>query len=151
VFVCTGNTCRSPMAEALFKKRMAERLGCPVEELPRRGFIVLSAGLAAMMGGGAAPEAIETVRELGADLSQHVSRPLSAKLAAQADYLVGMTRGHLLALAEAGAAPGACLRLLSAAGEDIADPVGADLPVYRECAQQIVRHLEGLLAELAPS
>src|SRR5207253_2534389 len=51
VFVCTGNTCRSPLAEALCKKLLAERLGCAPQELPGRGFIVHSAGLAAMMGG----------------------------------------------------------------------------------------------------
>ena len=47
VFVCTGNTCRSPMAEVLCKKRLSERLGVPVGELEQRGFLVLSAGLAA--------------------------------------------------------------------------------------------------------
>src|SRR5438045_4197974 len=41
VFVCTGNTCRSPLAEALCKKMLADRLGCPVAELPARGFLVL--------------------------------------------------------------------------------------------------------------
>jgi protein-tyrosine phosphatase len=105
VFVCTGNTCRSPLAEALFKKKLADRLGCPVDDLPRRGFLVISAGLAAMMGGAAAEEAVETARDYGADLGGHVSRPLTPELAAQADYLVAMTRGHLLALA--GGFPGA--------------------------------------------
>ena len=57
VFVCTGNTCRSPLAEGLCKKLLAERLGCPAEELPQRGFLVISAGIAAMMGGEAAAEA----------------------------------------------------------------------------------------------
>ena len=151
IFVCTGNTCRSPLAEALCKKLLAERLGCAVEELPRRGFIVLSAGLAAMMGGSAAKEAVDVARELGADLSQHVSRPLTAQLVAQADYVVTMTSGHLTALADQVSGPGVSLRLLSAAGDDIADPIGWDQPVYRECAQQILRHLEGLLAELQPS
>src|SRR5260370_30563389 len=59
VFVCTGNTCRSPMAEGLCKKLLAERLGCALEELPERGFVVLSAGLAALMGGQAAPQALD--------------------------------------------------------------------------------------------
>src|SRR5262249_12277462 len=53
VFVCTGNTCRSPLAEGLCKEMLARRLGCAVDDLPRRGFLVLSAGLAAMMGGSA--------------------------------------------------------------------------------------------------
>src|SRR5207245_9226247 len=54
VFVCTGNTCRSPLAEALCKKRLAERLGCAPPDLPRHGFAVQSAGLAAMIGDRAA-------------------------------------------------------------------------------------------------
>ncbi len=151
VFVCTGNTCRSPLAEALCKKLLADRLGCPVEELPRRGFLVLSAGTAAMMGGGAAAEAIEVARELGADLTGHVSRPLTANLVAQADYLVAMTHGHLLALAGQYGPLGPRARLLCPEGQDVPDPIGCDQQVYQECAQQILRHLEGLVAELQQS
>ena len=99
VFVCTGNTCRSPLAEALCKARLAERLGCTAADLPERGFHVLSAGLSAASGGPAADEAVEAARSYGADLTPHRSRPLSPELAAQADYLVAMTRGHLVALA----------------------------------------------------
>ena len=71
IFVCTGNTCRSPLAEVLCKKLLADRLVCTPEELPRGGFCVLSAGLAAMIGCRAAPEAVEVARTLGADLSSH--------------------------------------------------------------------------------
>jgi protein-tyrosine-phosphatase/tRNA A37 threonylcarbamoyladenosine synthetase subunit TsaC/SUA5/YrdC len=151
IFICTGNTCRSPMAEALCKKLLADRLACTVEELPQRGFVVLSAGLAAMMGGGPAAEAVEAARELGADLGGHVSRPLTAKLAAQADWLVAMTRGHLQALTQHASGHGARLRLLAADGVDVADPIGAEQQVYRDCARQILGHLEGLLPELHPS
>lgn len=151
VFVCTGNTCRSPLAEALCKKLLAERIGCPIEDLPRRGFVVHSAGLAAMMGGTAAAEAVEAARDLGADLSGHVSRPLSARVVAEADYLVAMTRSHLLGLAQQFPRLGPEPRLLSGTGDDLADPVGGDRQVYRDCAQQILRDLEGLLAELHPS
>ncbi len=149
VFVCTGNTCRSPLAEALCKKLLAERLGCPVEELPARGFIVLSAGLAAMMGGPAAGEAVATARELGADLSQHASRPLTADLVAQADHVITMTRSHQLAVSRHFGHVGPRPRLLCPEGHDIADPVGCDQPVYRECAQQILGYLERLLPELS--
>src|SRR5262249_55498338 len=92
VFVCTGNTCRSPLAEALFRRRLAERRGWAADELPARGFYVLSAGRAAGAGGPAAAEAVEVARAYGADLAAHQSRPLTADLAAQADYLVAMTR-----------------------------------------------------------
>jgi protein-tyrosine phosphatase len=146
VFVCTGNTCRSPLAEGLFKKKLADRLGCPVDELPRRGFLVISAGLAAMMGGAAAEEAVETARDYGADLSGHVSRPLTPELAAQADYLVAMTRGHLMALA--GGFAGVRPRLLSPAGEDVSDPIGCERHVYRDCAGQIWGCLDHLADEI---
>jgi len=66
LFVCTGNTCRSPLAEALCKKRLAKQLRCDVVDLPDHGFVVLSAGLAAMIGSPAAPEAVETARRFGA-------------------------------------------------------------------------------------
>jgi len=148
VFVCSGNTCRSPMAEALCKKLLAEELGCAPEDLPGRGIIVLSAGLAAMMGEGAAAEAIQAAHELGADLGTHSSRPLTANLLAQADDLIAMTRGHLLALAAHFPRVGPRPRLLSPEGEDLPDPIGCDQAVYRECARHIERYLRAILPEI---
>jgi protein-tyrosine-phosphatase/tRNA A37 threonylcarbamoyladenosine synthetase subunit TsaC/SUA5/YrdC len=148
VFVCTGNTCRSPLAEALCKKRLADRLGCTVDELPARGFSVLSAGLAAMMGGAAADEAIAVAETYGADLTRHRSRPLSVELAAQADHLIGMTHGHVMMMNEYYPQLGAEPRLLRADGKDIADPVGCSRDVYEECARQIWQSLDSLLADL---
>jgi protein-tyrosine phosphatase len=148
VFVCTGNTCRSPLAEALCKKMLAERLGCPVEELPRRGFRVLSAGLSAMRGDAAAVEAAAIARELGADLEGHRSQRLTADMLAVADHLIAMTRGHLRALLPYCTSETAAPRLLSAAGADVADPIGGDETVYRDCARQIAECLEALLPEL---
>ncbi len=148
VFICTGNTCRSPLAEALCKKRLADYLGCAIEELPARGFYVLSAGVSATMGGPAALEAETVARTYGADLSAHRSQPLTPELAARADYLVAMTRGHLHALADHVAHLGVPPRLLDPAG-DIADPIGCDQPVYEACGQQIWNCLESLVAEIA--
>ena len=150
VFVCTGNTCRSPLAEALCKRQLADRLGCPEAELPARGFFVLSAGMSAMMGAPAAAEAVAVARDYGADLSAHQSQPLTADLAAQADYLVAMTGGHLLALADQFPRPGVRPRLLSPAGDDVADPIGHPRAVYEACGRQIWAHLEALVAEIRP-
>jgi protein-tyrosine-phosphatase/tRNA A37 threonylcarbamoyladenosine synthetase subunit TsaC/SUA5/YrdC len=150
VFVCTGNTCRSPLAEALCKKLLADRLGSTVEELPSRGYYVVSAGLSALPGGAAAAEAEQVARSYGADLSAHRSQPLTADLAARADYLLGMTQSHLRALMDYFGHLGLSPRLLDPAG-DIADPIGGDQPVYDACAQQIRQHLETLVAEILPA
>ncbi len=159
VFVCTGNTCRSPLAEALCKKMLAGQLGCTIEELPLRGFIVRSAGTAALSGNGAAPEAVQAARELGADLNGHRSQPVTPELIAQADYLVAMTQNQARALTEwylgapvadapTPAYPELPVRVLCPEGGDIADPIGCDYPVYQECARQILGYLERLVPEL---
>lgn len=145
VFVCTGNTCRSPLAEALCKKRLADELQCKVEELPARGFRVLSAGVSAYPGGPAAPEAVEVARAYGADLAAHQSRPLTPELAASADHLVAMTNGHLQTLTELFPGLGDRPRLLSPKGADLADPIGLGPEVYEECGRQIWDHLGPLL------
>jgi tRNA threonylcarbamoyl adenosine modification protein (Sua5/YciO/YrdC/YwlC family) len=150
VFICTGNTCRSPMAQALCEKMLAERLDCTPAELPAHGFCVQSAGLVAMIGDEAAPEALTVGREFGIDLTRHESRPLTARLALQADYLIGMTQSHLLAVATRFPEASARVRLLSAEGGDLPDPIGCEEEVYRECAQRIVRDLERLVPELKP-
>lgn len=151
LFLCTGNTCRSPLAEALCKKLLAERLGCTPAELPQRGFFVQSAGLAAMMGEEAAEEAIVTAQELGADLSGHGSQPVTADLLNQADFIFVMTQSHLRLIAEFYSHLEIRPRLLSTEGEDIPDPIGRGPQVYRDCAREILRHLEKLLPEVQKS
>jgi protein-tyrosine phosphatase len=151
VFVCTGNTCRSPLAEVLCKQRLAERLGCDPTDLPARGFLVHSAGLAAMLGERAPPAAQAVAQELGVDLSGHVSRPLFPDIAEQADFLIAMTHGHVAILLRRYPALGCPPRLLSPAGHDIPDPIGGSAEVYRDCAREILLHLDALVPELVQS
>ena len=148
LFVCTGNTCRSPMAEGLCKKLLAERLNCPTDELPKRGFLVLSAGLSAMIGAGAAAEALESARKLGADLSAHKSRRLSARLLAQADEVIVMTRAHETAIVGMFPGLGPKPRLLSPEDKDLPDPIGESQEVYDNCIALIQSSLGAWLPEL---
>jgi protein-tyrosine phosphatase len=150
LFLCTGNTCRSPLAEGLCKKLLAERLNCGIDELAQRGFVVLSAGVSAMMGCSAAPEAVETARARGVMLEEHISQPLSRSLLAQADYVFGMTRGHLNVAANRFPRVGPPMQLLAPDGEDIPDPVGGSREDYESCADQIEKCLARQLPLLQP-
>jgi protein-tyrosine-phosphatase len=148
VFVCTGNTCRSPMAEALFKRRLADRLGCPVDGLPDRGFDVSSTGIAAGPGDAATRESAEALREYGVDLSAHRSRYAGPDVIARADDVIVMTRSHLATVATRYPVVGGALRLLCGTDGDLDDPIGGGADVYRACATTIRQHVDRLLTEL---
>ncbi len=149
LFICTGNTCRSPMAEVLCAKLLAEKLGCGVAELAQHGFCVQSAGLAAMTGQQASPEAVTVVAQAGAELSPHRSRMATMQMLACADHIFTMTAGHRQALLQVPGIPPP--RLLSCQDEDVVDPIGGELADYQACAQQIQACLHQRLPELLAS
>ena len=137
LLVCTGNTCRSPMAELIMKQKLAEKLGCKIEELEDCGVVAASAGIAAIPGGRPAPEAVQCMAKRELDLSHHESQPLTERLVRFADAILTMTRGHRDAIL--GQWPDAVdrTRVLSANSRDIADPIGGTVERYMMCAEQI--------------
>ena len=137
VIVCTGNTCRSPMAEAILRKLIAEKFGCTLEETEQRGVIVSSAGVSATPGGVAAPEAVDVMRTHGLDISRHESQPLSEKLVRHADLILALTNAHRQAIIRRWPEAAARTVVMRMDHTDIDDPIGAPAEVYTQCAQQI--------------
>ncbi len=147
LFVCTGNTCRSPMAEGLCRQMLAKRFGCSIEELPQRGIQIQSAGTLGYAGGRASPEAIEVCRRMGIDITQHHARGLSPELIHPADYIFVMAAQHLEAIRAMSPADAGKAVMLDPEG-DIADPMGGTVSDYEAAAATINKALEQRLTEV---
>jgi L-threonylcarbamoyladenylate synthase len=136
LFVCTGNTCRSPMGEGLAIKALAEKLNCNPNQLAEHGFCVESAGAFAFPGGRASPQSIQALEKLGADISQHSSQKLTSELINCSDVIFCCTGQHLSEARYLAPSAAAKMRLLDLEG-DIPDPIGADISVYLDIAKRI--------------
>ena len=125
LFVCTGNTCRSPMAQVMAAQLFGE------------GFEIISAGVMAMSGVTASAHAIAVMNERQLDLMKHQSQPVTDDLLASVDLILTMTTGHKGALSQN--AGNKAYTLGEYAGNKIAvsDPFGGDIEVYRTCADEI--------------
>jgi len=146
LFVCSGNTCRSPMAEAITRHLLSDQLKVSEADLEKKGINVISAGSFALPGSRATPQAVEAVRGLGADLSRHRSRPLTVELIHQADVIFTMSRAH--ASAVTALVPAAVEKVSTLApGRDIEDPIGGDEALYQELAGELQQLIENRLHE----
>jgi protein-tyrosine phosphatase len=148
LFVCTGNTCRSPMAAALFRRLLADRLKVKEGDLAGRGYRVISAGTAAGYGGAATEEAEQAVKKYGADLSDHSSQPVSVTMLEEADRVFVMTQRHKRVLTEWVPEHADKIDLLDPDGREVDDPIGASAEVYRECARQLYEALGRRIKEI---
>ena len=142
LFVCTGNTCRSPMAEGIARHLIGQGLLGPPE-----GWAVGSAGTNATDGLPATPEAIEALRAMHIDIRNHRSRALTRAILDWGSIIYGMTSGHLNALNALAPASKDRLYLIDPTGE-INDPFGSDQATYDETAQRLLRIIRERLEEL---
>jgi protein-tyrosine-phosphatase len=144
LFVCTGNTCRSPLAEGMFRK-LTEGRG---------DYAVASAGVAAMRGGPASAETLAVLRARGIELDGFRSQAVSAELVAEASHVFAMTVGHLASLerrfpehadkfylvCEFAEIPGQGI------GVDVPDPIGLGRSAYEEVAAVLDLALPAIIA-----
>ena len=129
-FICTGNTCRSPLAEGLFKKMNTEHE-------------VYSAGLNTVFGINVSENSVIAARDYGVDISEHVSRPLSKELLMATDLFVCMSNSHAMQLV-----PIVGKGRVYVLSNGIPDPYGGSLDVYKQCAEEIHKGLLKLNEDL---
>lgn len=146
LLVCSGNTCRSPMAEVLARKVLCEEKGIAIDKLQDAGIRVLSAGTSAMSGMPATDQAQQVMAGMGLDLSTHRSRSLSAEMIRDADVVYCMTESHRQGVLSLDPDASYKVELLDGSG-DIADPFGSDVTTYARCAEVIRRRLAQRLKE----
>ena len=127
IFLCTGNTCRSPMAEAMFREGLTEDEKAKYE--------VRSFGLAAFGGEPASDYAVEVMRTYGIDISGHRSTPLNRYALAEAELVVCMTEAHSKVLLQVGFDPERLVVF------DIPDPYKGTFEDYERCAEKIKTEL----------
>lgn len=144
VLVCTGNTCRSPMAQKLLEHALAK------ESEPLKSLKVLSAGIGAIDGERASRNSVEALRKVGLSLENHSSRRMTEGLARNAFAIFAMTRSHLRMLDLSFDHLPKHVHLMrefaAEAGEpEIPDPYGGNLAAYEACRDSMVETIPGIV------
>ena len=137
LFVCSGNTCRSPMAEGIFNLKARQH------KIDAAAF---SAGVSAFPGMPVTEYAVEAAREKGADISAHTAAPVTEALLKSCSVALCMTSSHAMALKAAFPEYADKIRLLSR--RDISDPFGGTLADYERAAGEIDEAVDALIKAL---
>ena len=146
LFVCTGNVGRSPLAEVMARRLLAEELGVGDDELEANGIRVFSAGTRAPSGVQASARAGTIAEEIGISLGRHPSERLTRQMVARADVIYCMDSTQIDDIAQLEVADK--VSLLDPDGSEILDPRGRDLDFYREVRDQMASALRRRVPEI---
>jgi len=150
LFVCTGNTCRSPLAEAMARKLTGEAMGVAEELVLARGIRFASAGTATVPGMAASEGSREAGAEIGLDLSAHISQPIDPNLWQRALSIYCLSDSHRRALLAEAPEAADKIQLLRPDGLDIADPFGGDLKVYQRARDEMLAAVKARMGDWWP-
>ncbi len=150
LLVCTGNTCRSPMAQVLLESKLKKKFPNAWSRSSVSPIAVYSAGTSASVGSPASSEAIYAMRERGLDLTSHESTQLTHRLIDRADWILTMTHSHRQTILSRW--PHLASKTFTiASNQEISDPFGGPIEVYRGCAAQLSSCLDEWVAKLDES
>ncbi len=152
LIVCTGNTCRSPMAQVILDSLLRKKFSLPPQNGPLSGAVfVASAGVSAFPGSPASQGARTAAKIRGLSLAAHQSSPVTRHSVEHADFVFAMTGTHRSAILQAMPEAASKVRLISGGTGDVSDPFGGDQAIYDSCADQIEGYLQTWVNSVDPS
>lgn len=147
-FVCTGNTCRSPLAEIFTKSLLAQKYEVPIKDLAEFGYNIISCGTATWDGLPASNFAVESANRYNLDLTNHKAMQINLQIIKESDRIFCMSEEHISYILKL--FPDSIIKLmkLRADGENIQDPAFSSYKEYETCAIQIKQEVEKIVETL---
>jgi protein-tyrosine phosphatase len=146
LFVCSANTCRSPLAAVIMRNEVARKLQTDIAGIEEQGYLIRSAGPWANRGAGITYESRQVLAEMGYPVPSRGARELGTGLITDAAEIFAMTQWHIDRVLDLAPNAGHKIRLLDPSGRDIPDPISMGIDVYRDVGKKIQAAVQQIVA-----